>query len=72
MIRFAWPQIVASAAGQLWMIVNVVAVGVYWVKDLRLTAGLYVIFFVMAVAGDRAWRRSLRGKSAIRTACLQS
>jgi len=45
-----------------WMIVNVVAVGVYWAKDLRLTAGLYVIFFAMAVAGDRAWRRSWRGE----------
>ncbi len=42
-----------------WMIVNVVAIGVYWAKDLRLTAGLYVIFFVMAAAGNRAWRRSL-------------
>lgn len=42
-----------------WMVVNVVAVGVYWAKDLRLTAGLYVIFFALAVAGDRAWRRSL-------------
>ncbi len=43
-----------------WMIVNVVAIGVYWAKDLRLTAGLYVIFFAMAVAGDRAWRKSWR------------
>jgi nicotinamide mononucleotide transporter len=43
-----------------WMIVNVVAVGVYWSKDLRLTAGLYVVFFGLAVAGDRAWRRSLK------------
>jgi nicotinamide mononucleotide transporter PnuC len=43
-----------------WMIVNVVAVGVYWAKDLWLTAGLYVIFFTMAVAGDRAWRKSWR------------
>lgn len=42
-----------------WMIVNVVAVGVYWAKDLRLTAGLYVIFFGMAVAGQRSWRKSL-------------
>ena len=42
-----------------WMIVNVVAVGVYWAKDLRLTAGLYVVFFGMAVAGHLAWRRSM-------------
>lgn len=42
-----------------WMIVNVVAVGVYWAKDLRLTAGLYVIFFAMAVAGHLAWRKTM-------------
>lgn len=42
-----------------WMIVNVVAVGVYWAKDLRLTAGLYVVFFAMAVAGHVAWRRTM-------------
>jgi nicotinamide mononucleotide transporter len=42
-----------------WMMVNVVAVGVYWTKDLRLTAGLYVIFLGMAVAGHVAWRRTL-------------
>lgn len=43
-----------------WMIVNVVAVGVYWMKDLRLTAGLYVVFFGMAVMGHIAWRRTMR------------
>lgn len=41
-----------------WMVVNVVAVGVYWAKDLRLTAGLYVLFFALAVAGHIAWRRT--------------
>lgn len=43
-----------------WMIVNCVAVGVYWAKDLRLFAGLYLVFFGMAVAGHLAWRRTLR------------
>jgi len=42
-----------------WMVVNVVAVGVYWLKDLHLYAGLYVIFFGMAVAGHAAWKKSL-------------
>lgn len=44
-----------------WMIVNVIAVGVYWVKDLRLTAGLYGIFFVLAVIGYGQWRRAMKG-----------
>ena len=42
-----------------WAIVNTVAIGVYWAKDLRLTAGLYAIFWLMALGGWRAWRRSM-------------
>jgi len=41
-----------------WLIVNTVAIGVYWVKDLHLTAGLYVVFWGMALWGWRAWQRS--------------
>lgn len=43
-----------------WMMVNVVVVGVCWHKGLRLTAGLYVIFFAMAVAGHVTWLRPPR------------
>lgn len=43
-----------------WIIVNVVAIGVYWVKDLHLTAGLYAVFLGMAVWGWKAWRDSRR------------
>ena len=43
-----------------WMIVNVVAAPVYWAQDLRLYAGLYVVFFGMAVAGHVAWRRAMK------------
>lgn len=41
-----------------WMLVNVVAMGVYWAKDLRLTAALYAVFLGLAVAGHVQWRRS--------------
>ena len=44
-----------------WIVVNVVAIGVYWVKDLRLTAGLYLVFLAMAAWGWREWRRSMTG-----------
>ncbi|MBI5692187.1 MAG: nicotinamide mononucleotide transporter [Verrucomicrobia bacterium] len=48
-----------------WMVVNVVAVGVYWAKDLWLFSGLYLLFLGMAVAGHVAWRKSLvEGRSA--------
>lgn len=44
-----------------WLLVNTVAIGVYWAKDLRLTAGLYVIFWLMALGGWWTWRRTLKG-----------
>jgi nicotinamide mononucleotide transporter len=47
-----------------WMIVNVVAIGVYWAKDLRLTSGLYLMFLVMAALGWREWRRSMNSNAA--------
>ena len=43
-----------------WVIVNTVAIGVYWAKDLRLTSGLYLIFWGMALWGWRAWRQSMK------------
>jgi nicotinamide mononucleotide transporter len=47
-----------------WLGVNTIAVGVYWAKDLRLTAGLYVIFWLMALWGWRAWRRAMQEAKA--------
>jgi nicotinamide mononucleotide transporter len=43
----------------LWAVINTVAIGVYWVKDLHLTAGLYVVFWLMALWGWREWRRTM-------------
>jgi nicotinamide mononucleotide transporter len=47
-----------------WMIVNLVAIGVYWAKDLRMFAGLYVVFLGLAVAGHLAWLRTMKGAEA--------
>jgi len=44
-----------------WLLVNTVAIGVYWVKDLQLTSGLYLIFWAMSLWGWRKWRISMRG-----------
>lgn len=46
-----------------WLLVNTVAIGVYWVKDLRLTSGLYLVFWAMSLWGWREWRNSMRGKT---------
>lgn len=43
----------------VWMGVDVVAVGVYGVKELYLTAGLYAVFFVLCVIGLRSWWKSM-------------
>jgi nicotinamide mononucleotide transporter len=46
MIRANWP---------LWIAVDVVYVGVYWSRELPLTAGLYAGFVVIAAVGWRRW-----------------
>jgi nicotinamide mononucleotide transporter len=43
----------------LWVVVNSVAMGVYWAKDLRLTAALYAIFWLLALWGWREWRKTI-------------
>ena len=48
----------------LWVGVNPVAIGVYWAKDLRLTCGLYVIFWLMALWGWREWRAAMAAAHA--------
>jgi nicotinamide mononucleotide transporter len=43
----------------VWIGVNVVSVGLYLSQGLLPTTGLYILYLVMAVAGYRAWQRSL-------------
>lgn len=40
----------------LWIIIDILAVGLYWTKGLHLTAGLYGIFFALAAMGLYQWR----------------
>ena len=46
----------------VWLAVDVVSVGIYFEKELYLTAGLYAVFFGMATAGFLAWRRAAAGR----------
>jgi nicotinamide mononucleotide transporter len=48
----------------VWIIVDVLYVGLYLYKDLMLTAVLYAIFIVMALAGLRLWSLSMKRASA--------
>ncbi|TAL73698.1 MAG: nicotinamide riboside transporter PnuC [Rhodanobacter sp.] len=49
-----------TAAWWLWIVVDVVYVGEYVYKDLRITAVLYALFVAMAVAGLQQWRQAGR------------
>lgn len=43
----------------VWIAVDLVYVGIYVVRGLYPTAGLYLVFLVLAVLGLRRWTRSL-------------
>ena len=49
----------------VWITVDVLAIGLYWQKDLTPTAALYVIFLGMAIAGYVSWRRVMRPASPV-------
>ncbi len=48
----------------LWIVVDLVAIGLYVYRGMHLTAGLYVLFLGLAVWGLVEWRRTLRPKAA--------
>lgn len=41
----------------VWLVVDVVTVGLYFYKDIPLTAGLYALYSVLAIVGYMRWRR---------------
>jgi nicotinamide mononucleotide transporter len=43
----------------VWIVVNIVSVGLFAYKGLWPTAALYVVFIALSVAGWRAWRARL-------------
>ena len=49
----------------LWIAIDVLSVWVYVSRELYLTAGLYVVFLGMAIAGLIAWARAARYGEAI-------
>jgi nicotinamide mononucleotide transporter len=42
----------------IWIAVDLIAIGVYWNKGIKLTAGLYAVFLVLATIGLIAWIRA--------------
>lgn len=41
-----------------WIVVNLISIPLYMVKGLHLTAGLYGLFLVLAIAGLVEWRKA--------------
>jgi nicotinamide mononucleotide transporter len=48
----------------LWILVNIVSIGVFSIKSLYWLAGLYVINLALSVLGYREWKASLAPQSA--------
>ncbi len=42
----------------LWIVVDLLAIGLYWTKDLQPTAALYTIFLIIATLGFFEWRKA--------------
>lgn len=47
-----------------WLVANTAAIGVFVVKELYLFAGLYGLFWVMALWGWREWHMAMNGQHA--------
>lgn len=48
----------------LWIAVDALAIGVYTMRGLHVTAGLYAVFLVLCVFGLIGWLRKLRAERA--------
>lgn len=44
----------------LWILVDVIAIGLYWYKEVPFVSLLYVLFLINACYGLWSWRRSLK------------
>jgi nicotinamide mononucleotide transporter len=52
----------------LWITVDVLSIGIYLYKEVYLTAGLYLVFLVLAIGGLLAWRKLLAQPVAVAAA----
>lgn len=46
----------------IWIAVDVIAVGIYWYKDLRLTALMFFIYLILATLGYFNWKRKMNAE----------
>ena len=48
----------------MWVVIDVVSIALYVIRDLHLLAVLYAAFMVLSLIGLREWTRAYRGKPA--------
>jgi nicotinamide mononucleotide transporter len=46
----------------VWLVVDVITVGLYIYKDIPITASLYVLYSALAIAGYMRWRKEILGR----------
>jgi nicotinamide mononucleotide transporter len=44
----------------IWVVVNVLSIGLYYYKELYVSSGLYIIFLFLAIKGGLEWRKDLQ------------
>jgi len=49
----------------IWLVVDVLATGIYFYKGIYFYCLLYLVYIVMAIAGYLAWRKSLNLQTAV-------
>jgi nicotinamide mononucleotide transporter len=64
LVASVWAARRFAASWILWIVVDLIYVAMYVLKDLPLTAGLYVGFIVLALYGWRGWRRDASDTAA--------
>ena len=43
----------------VWLVVDVITVGLYIYRDIPITASLYVLYSALAIAGYMRWRKEV-------------
>ena len=55
-----------------WLLIDAVSVVIYWLRDLELTAILFIAYLFMIPFGYLSWRRSMRVEQSELPSCVNS
>ena len=46
-----------------WLAIDIASIFIYWIRDLELTAMLFIVYVIMIPFGLLSWRRSMRAQA---------